>query len=703
MFSALEDRDGYLWLGTQGGGLSRFDQAYVALFTTADGLPSNGVTALFADRTGQLWAGTWEGLARFDNTRFVPVAAMAGKIVQAIAAGRQRGLWLGTNGDGVLSCNGQEACSLTSTDGLAHSDVRHVLEDRQGHLWFATDGGVSRYDGKEWVHLTPADGLAHKDVRHVLEDRQGQLWFATDGGGVSCYDGMAFTTFTVTEGLCHDEVNALMEDRQGQLWFATNGGLCRFDGRIFQHLSRNDGLAHDAVHQIIEDRSGAFWIATEDGLTRYRPQQTPPGIRLTEVIADRHYGPVKTFHMSTSQQLLIFEFQGRSLTTPPERMVYVYQLVGYEEDWQAAYSSRVEYQDLPLGDYTFRVKAVDRDLNYSDPAEVRVSVEPDALVESLTATLGQSAPQGEFVGHSPALQTVKEQLRQVAPADLTVLILGETGTGKGLAARTLHELSSRQNKPFVQVTCGGMPEPLIESELFGHEKGAFTGAVARRLGKVELAQGGSLFLDEIGDMSLAAQVKLLRLLEERTFERVGGTQVHTAQVRVVAATNRDLRQMVQAGTFREDLYYRLHGFEVRLPSLRQRKEDIPLLALYFIGPKAAHLHKEVTGLSRATEEALVAYDWPGNVRELMHVIESAVVVCAEATIQVDDLLLGSRTLPSASRTERVTLEEHERRYIQAVLEDTGGVVSGPRGAATVLGLNEGTLRARMRKLGIRRS
>jgi transcriptional regulator with GAF, ATPase, and Fis domain len=269
-----------------------------------------------------------------------------------------------------------------------------------------------------------------------------------------------------------------------------------------------------------------------------------------------------------------------------------------------------------------------------------------------------------------------------------------------LAARTLHDLSPRHQKPFVSVPCGAVPEPLIESELFGHEKGAFTGAVGRRLGKVELAQGGTLFLDEIGDMPLTAQVKLLRLLEERTFERVGGSQVRRADVRVVAATNRDLRWMVREGRFRQDLYFRLQGYELLLPPLRQRREDIRLLALYFVGPNAAHLHKQITGLSAAAEAALVAHDWPGNVRELRHAIERAVVVCPGPTIEVAHLQLGGPVVGGEAPEKGMSLAENERGHIRAVLEATHWRISGPQGAATILGVPESTLRTRMKKLGI---
>ena len=419
--------------------------------------------------------------------------------------------------------------------------------------------------------------------------------------------------------------------------------------------------------------------------------------------ADRRYGAVREIHLPVSQKLVVFEFRGSSLTMRPDGMAYVYRLQGYDADSRVAYEGRVEYQDLPLGNYTFQVQAVDRDLNYSEPVEVQLSVVPDPLRQALAEALSAGVGGEEFVGQSPALRRVQEQLRQVAPAELTVLILGETGTGKGLAARTLHQLSPHRAASFIQVTCGALPEPLIESELFGHEKGAFTGAASRRLGKVELASGGTLFLDEIGDMPLSAQVKLLRLLEEGTFERVGGERVLEAEVRIVAATNRDLRQQVQAGTFREDLYFRLQGFEVHLPPLRDRLEDLPLLALYFLGPKAAHLNKEVTALSPAAEAALMAHAWPGNVRELQHAIERAVVVCKGPVIQVGDLGLANASGHSPHALEPVTLEEFERRYILQILEQKAWRISGPQGAAAVLGLHEATLRSRLKRLGISRN
>ena len=515
-------------------------------------------------------------------------------------------------------------------------------------------------------------------------------------------DGGEFITFTREDGLADDWVDSILEDREGVLWFGTKGGgVSRYDGLVFQALSRKDGLAHDAVRKVLQDQNGDVWIATHGGLIRYRPHHTPPRIRVTDVVADRRYGPVQEIHLPVSQKLLAFEFQGRSWTTPPDGMAYVYRLEGYDPGWKPIYTRRVEYQDLPLGEYTFQVKAVDRDLNYSEPVSVRVTVEPDPHLEALTDALSASGPRGEFVGESDALRRVQTQLREVAPMDLTVLILGETGTGKGLAARTLHEWSTRARGPFVQVHCGAIPETLVESELFGHEKGAFTGAISRKLGKVELAKGGTLFLDEIGDMPLEAQVKLLRLLEERTFERVGGTETLQADVRILAATNRNLHQMVEAGTFRDDLYFRLQVFLVQLPPLRERREDIPLLAIYFMQRMAAHLNKgQVTQLTPQALSVLRAHDWPGNVRELEHAVSRAVVVCPGPAIQAKDIALGWGSVEGRSGEEIIPLAEHQRRYIRKVLEQTGWAIKGPRGAAARLGMPSSTLYDRMRKLGI---
>jgi transcriptional regulator with GAF, ATPase, and Fis domain len=306
----------------------------------------------------------------------------------------------------------------------------------------------------------------------------------------------------------------------------------------------------------------------------------------------------------------------------------------------------------------------------------------------------------EIIGQSGAMKQVFKAIGTVAPTDATVLILGETGTGKELVARALHNLSSRRGRALVKVNCAALPAGLIESELFGHEKGAFTGALTRRTGRFELANGGTLFLDEIGDLLPELQPKLLRVLQEGEFERVGGHQTIRVNVRVIAGTNRDLEQAIHAGGFRPDLYYRLSVFPIRVPPLKERAEDIPLLARYFTQKCAARLGKRTPRISPRAIESLLAYAWPGNVRELENVVERAVILSQGA--QLD--LAGWRptAAPSGSEQGIQTLEELERKHILAVLEVTGGRVSGERGAAKLLGMKPTTLDARMKKLGISR-
>jgi formate hydrogenlyase transcriptional activator len=307
----------------------------------------------------------------------------------------------------------------------------------------------------------------------------------------------------------------------------------------------------------------------------------------------------------------------------------------------------------------------------------------------------------ELIGQGPALLAVFDKVRSVAPTDASVLITGETGTGKELIARAIHSASKRRDKPLIKINCAAFPAGLVESELFGHEKGAFTGAIARRNGRFELANGGTIFLDEIGEVPLETQVKLLRVLQEREFDRVGGGSSIKVDIRVLAATNRDLLQAVRDKTFREDLYYRLNVFPIALPPLRERKEDIPLLVHFLVHQFATRIGKRIDGVTERTMRRLIDYPWPGNVRELENVLERAVILTTGATLDnVPDLLPLSDMAPAAR--PQLTLEAVERDHIAAVLEQTGWVVDGPRGAAGILGLHPNTLRNRMKKLGITR-
>ena len=307
-----------------------------------------------------------------------------------------------------------------------------------------------------------------------------------------------------------------------------------------------------------------------------------------------------------------------------------------------------------------------------------------------------------MVGDSPALRRVLDQVAQVAATDSTVLIQGETGTGKELVARAIHEAGARRERPLVKVNCAALPRELVESELFGHEKGAFTGAFQQRRGRFELADGGTLFLDEVGELPLDTQAKLLRVLQEREFERVGGTRTLKVDVRLVAATNRDLHSQVAAGRFRADLFYRLNVFPIPVPPLRERRGDIPGLLQHFAAKTARKLGRPLNGIAPAFIASARAYDWPGNIRELENVVERAMVMSR------GDLLDGTVLPPAASpgptpSAAEGTLEEVERAHIRRVLEGARWIIEGDRGAARILGLNPSTLRGRLRKLGIRKT
>ena len=330
----------------------------------------------------------------------------------------------------------------------------------------------------------------------------------------------------------------------------------------------------------------------------------------------------------------------------------------------------------------------------------------DAIRHCVDSWLGDEVQSdrsvGNMIGESPALQAILRDIQVVAPTDAAVLIQGETGTGKELVARGIHELSSRSKRPFIMVNCAAIPGTLLESELFGHEKGAFTGAFAQKVGRFELAHQGTLFLDEIGEIPLELQPKLLRALQEQDFERLGGTRTTHVDVRIIAATNRNLRQMVDEGKFRGDLYYRLHVFPLTVPPLRERREDIPLLIRFFTQRYARKMNRVIEEIPAAALEALTRYSWPGNIRELQNLVERSVILSPGPVlhIAVPDAVPDSgnvRWTPPVSKDENP-----ERERILDALRVSSGVVGGPEGAAARLGLRRTTLQSRMKKLGIAR-
>jgi PAS domain S-box-containing protein len=347
---------------------------------------------------------------------------------------------------------------------------------------------------------------------------------------------------------------------------------------------------------------------------------------------------------------------------------------GAVESLGSAYAEIKELKDRFFADNIYLKQVIDREYNF-----------------------------GEIIGRSDAFQYVFFRVEQVAPQDTTVLLLGETGTGKGVVARAIHSRSSRKDQPMVTVNCSALPANLIESELFGREKGAFTGSSERQIGRFELADNGTLFLDEIGEMPLELQTKLLRVLQDGEFERLGGPKTIKVNVRIIASTNRDLDEAVRKGTFREDLFYRLNVFPITIPALRQRKDDIPLLVDHFVAKFNKKIGRKIETVSKDTLNILQEYDWPGNVRELESIIERAVITSQGSALQVLDRLVSSRTAGEREAHDGKALAELERDHILQALERTQWRIEGKNGAAAVLGLNPSTLRGRMRKDGIHRS
>ena len=757
----VQDQQGDIWIGYASPVLhpnlksvGRLEGEHFVFVETEHGNDIGNCFAIYEDLDGDLWFGGHEGLFRYDGQKLKerePIAGLSGRSVSAIAQDREGqflfGYWenghksierLYTSPLKIVYQRGEQFQTIFVEDDkkTPHSRIGTVIATHNNEIYFhlisrdnpASGTGFACWHPEEGLKFYGVeDGLIDNRVNDLLVDCHGNLWIATLGG-IRYFDGSTFRSFTTEDGPPSNCIHCLFEDARGHLWFGTDRGVAHYDGRLFQTIkSPHIG----PVCRILEDRDGTFWFGTVVGsVIRYRPRQTPPRIRLIRVVSDQAYENLEEVCLSTVGQPVVFEYKGMSFSTHSRDMLYEYQLQGYDLDWcPATRALRACYQNLPPGDYTFQVRAIDRDLNYSETAQAQLAVKPDAHIETLSAALcggnkvvGPSKAVSQFqtkltemaptdltvlIGPSETMRQFQTKLTEIAPTDMTVLIIGETGVGKGLAARTLHALSAYGKGPFIHVNCGALSQELGDSELFGREDETSTNEV----GKVEQAKDGTLFLDEIGEMTLEMQDKILSLLEERMFERIGSNQTRTAQTRMVAATSRDLKEMVQAGDFREELYLRLQMFPLYIPPLREHKEDIPVLVEFFQHRMAAYLGRQPASLNAEVMEILQAYHWPGNVWELEHSIQQVVMACKGSQIEVADLMQhGSNIVNSvlglkgeSQEREITTLLELERLHILKALKATNWQVKGPKGAAALLGVPPSTLYGKMRKLGIKRS
>ena len=752
-----EDREGNIWIGLWGGGLVFCDPFSIRCYTEADGLPDDEVGHLGEDADGRLWIGTLGGMACMEDGQIRPldqaeaVSALlvdgagqvwsggdtgrvyqwAGQTPHAIAVGEAAyskeitGLCEGLDGRVCVStfggCFGWIAGGgFTALDEWEGDECRALLQDQNGVFWvgfYARIPALYWYKDGQFQPAALAEGETIAYV-NVLWEHHHAVWVGT-AQGLFVFDPSSGQTrhFSADpSGLPVNGILALAADRPGQVWIGTSGGgVLRYDGECFHRIRLGPSALSNIVEAIVCDRAGRLWFGTRAGLVAYQPGDTPPGLVIRTVVAGRLLAAPAVVSCSESTPEIRIHFQGISFRSGAAQMRYRHRLVGYgpAEEWSAfTVADEVVYEALPVGDYRFEVQAIDRDGLKSEAVGLAIHILPDVKTERLRALEKTLQAAASIVpSRSRAMQQVMEEVSQVAGTDMTVLVLGETGTGKGVLARTIHETSTRPNQPFIPVNCGALPASLIESELFGYEKGAFTGAGTRKLGRFELADGGTIFLDEIGDLPLEAQRVLLHILEENTLIRVGGEQPIPIDVRVIAATNRDLQQAIEEGTFRADLFHRLSGFTLALPPLQQRREDIPAMAVHFVARCAQDLNRLVPTLDEGVVAHLQAYAWPGNVRELEHVIQRAVLLCKGDVMRVADVALPSVAPPSGegerppaeSPTEAPPPEAvDEKQQMLDALQATHWRVSGVHGAAALLGMHPEKLRYRMQKYGLRR-
>ena len=754
-----EDREGNIWIGLWGGGLIFCDPVSIRRYTEADGLPDREIRHLGEDREGRMWIGTMAGMACMEEGQVHPVET--GEIVEAMVVDGQGQVWSGGGAGKVYKWEGQTPRAIPVAEETHPEEVAGLCEDAQGRIWVGTSTGrfgwieknrfiyldecaaaiqdkdgvlwagvlLQDRDGVLWIgsvglipslycyedgHLRPADIAEAESIAYVnvLWEHQNTLWIGT-AKGLFALDlaSREMRHFTAEQfGLSANGILALTADSEGHIWMGTSGGgVLRYDGETFQSIRLGPSALENMVEAVLCDRRGRLWFGTRAGLVAYQPGRTPPRLVIREVMAGTLLVAPEAVSCPESTPEIRIHFQGISFRTGAGQMRYSHRLLGHDptEQWSAFTAANVvAYSALPVGEYCFEVRTMDRDGLMSEATSVEIQILPDAKTERIHA-LENVLRTTDHVVHSQswAMRQVMEQTVRVAETAMTVLVLGETGTGKGLLAQAIHETSNRRKRPFIRVNCGALPAGLVESELFGHEKGAFTGAASRQLGRFELADGGTLFLDEIGDLPLESQRVLLHILEENALTRIGGEQPVSVDVRVVAATNRDLRQAIQEGTFREDLFYRLSVFTLELPPLRQRQEDIPALAAHFAERYAQHLRRPVPTLDEGVVAHLQGYAWPGNVRELEHLINRAVLLCEGGVIRVGDLLLppvdrrvGDAVPPAPSAGAGLD----EKQQLVEALQATNWMIYGARGAARLLGMNPEKLRYRMQKYGLRR-
>ena len=743
------DHLGRLWIGSYGSGLFYYEETRLQVFGCEHGLPDERIKNVVIDHKETVWIGTDSGLAVVGSTSLESIEAsiLTEESLSSLEVDSTGRLWIGTRYGHVITFENGKFLQQQVVPTLERYSISRLKSDTVGRVWYGLRHGLGFgfYEGDTVQHYPDSqEGDYPAWVGAMAADKDGQIWVGSaepsKWSGLHCTGGVEPISLPLIEmlpifSLCVEDeeiwigsseglylydrrigklskatdrlscqiVTAITISRDGTLWIGTEGGgVNHYDGQTVQTILVPRETQCNVINDICEDSAGDMWIATNGGLVRFERTTSPPVAKILDVVAiDEPIGSAEGQVYNAGCEITI-RFTGYSSVEHASHLTYEYRLSGYEANWKQTDETVVRYAGLKPGTYRFSLCAVDRDLNRSDIAEAELSVAPTPRDLALNEALSGHGVGQKFVGSSACILEVMDKIKDVAPSDLTVSIFGETGTGKGMIARAVHALSSRKSGPFVSVNCGALPEGLVDSQLFGHERGAFTGASAKRMGKFELADGGTIFLDEIGDLPLESQTRLLHVLQDLCIERVGGTRQIPLNVRVIAATNRDLTQSVQAGHFRQDLFYRLNVFSVEMPPLRSRRDDLLELAEFFVSRFSDHLNRSPPKISTKAGAALLAYEWPGNVRELEHVMQRAVLLAKQGTIQSGHLPNGNANQTSADNTFIIEpMADHERRYLEQILNHTDGVIYGQKGAAALLGMHPNTLRSRLGRLGVK--
>jgi DNA-binding NtrC family response regulator/ligand-binding sensor domain-containing protein len=741
ILSLFEDSRGALWIGT-GNGLNQYDRQNDRFIRYT----AHPIHDMLEEKDGQLLLATREGLYQFDpyvDKKFTLLrSGYCWKI--SLLKDSMGMLWLGSSGCGVERYNPETgewklfAHDPKKPNSLSNDFIEAIIEDKSGNLWFTTAGGLNRFDpeSEKFTNYREKEGLARDWIQGLLEDNKGNLWLST-ADGISSFDPLSekFTNYML------DRVNnysyrrgAHFVSKTGEMFFGGSNGLTSFfPGQIennlhippivvtklnvfnqpfLMDLPSNKKIELSYKQNFLSfDFASLDYTKPEKNLYAYKMEGLDQNWNYTGTRRHADYPDLKPgeyiFRVKGSNNDGLWNEAGISLEiqiTPPFwqtwwfRTMVIFSIIGAVI---TAYKARVRYLEQKKKDLELRVKektesaiALQNALDEVESLKNRLQAENIYLQDEIRDVYNFE----DIVTQSEAFKQILKSVEQVAATEATVLILGESGTGKELIARAVHNISARSNRLLIKVNCAALPANLIESELFGHEKGAFTGAISQKSGRFESADGGTIFLDEIGDLPLDLQAKLLRVLQEGEFERLGNPKSIKVDVRIIAATNHDLEKEVQKGIFREDLFYRLNVFPIHIPPLRNRKEDISLLVRHFVQKYSTKAGKQVFKITHDVIRRLEDYPWPGNVRELENIIERAIIISPE-----DKLIIGD-WLPKNERAIKpdtdLSLEEIEKKHILDVLEKTNWRVSGDRGAAKILGLKRTTLEARMQKLGI---